>query len=104
VSELKDGNRVGCALAACDSTIYFLGGGRDFSRTKKSWNSFYTRTNKWASTSSPLPTGQYRIPPKLLKKAIKCSKEYHLMLNQAKEEDEYTRALPHFISHPSDIY
>jgi len=47
VSELNDGNRYDCGLAACGSTIYFLGG--NDSSTKKSWNSFDTRTNKWAS-------------------------------------------------------
>jgi Kelch motif len=47
LSKFCDGNRFGCALAACDSTIYFLGG--DDSSTNKSWNSYNTRTNKWAS-------------------------------------------------------
>jgi len=47
VSELNDGERNSCGLAACGSTIYFLGGYN--SRSNKNWNSFDTRTNKWAS-------------------------------------------------------
>jgi len=47
MSEHDDGYRGGCALAACGSIIYFLGG--NSSSTSKSWNSFDTRTNKWAS-------------------------------------------------------
>jgi hypothetical protein len=53
VSELNDCYRDGCALAACGSTIYFLGGYD--SSTKKSWNSFDTRTSTWASQQ-----GQYQ--------------------------------------------
>jgi len=48
VSELNDGKREGCSLAACGSTIYFLGSCHG-AITEKSWNSFDTRTNKWAS-------------------------------------------------------
>ena len=48
VSQLEDGERFECALAACGSTIYFLGG-RLGSSTTTSWNSFDTRTNMWAS-------------------------------------------------------
>jgi hypothetical protein len=53
VSELNDGNRLGCALTACGSTIYFLGGYD--SNAEKSWNSFDTQTNTWASQG-----GQYQ--------------------------------------------
>jgi hypothetical protein len=46
LSRLNDGKRDGCALAACGSTIYFLGGHRP---SHKSWNSFDTCANMWAS-------------------------------------------------------
>jgi len=47
VSELNGEDRALSSLAACGSTIFFLGG-NDLS-TNKSWNSFDTRTNAWAS-------------------------------------------------------
>jgi len=49
VSELNaKGDHSACAFAACGSIIYFLGGHPNL-KTEKSWNSFDTRTNMWAS-------------------------------------------------------
>jgi hypothetical protein len=59
ISEFYDESRVGCGMAACDSTIYFIGGLR--SSTIKSWNSFDTRTNTWASQHQPVSTRQMPI-------------------------------------------
>ena len=47
VSSCHDGARHNCALAACDSTIYFLGGGHG-ENTFKTWNSFDASTNTWS--------------------------------------------------------
>jgi len=47
VGELDDGDRACCAFAACDSTIYFFGGGEVVFDT--TWNSFNTSTREWAS-------------------------------------------------------
>jgi hypothetical protein len=47
VSSCHDGARHNCGLAACDSTIYFLGGGHG-ENTFKTWNSFDASTNTWS--------------------------------------------------------
>jgi len=49
VGELSRGesNRSFCAVVACGSTVYFIGG--KSSKASTSWNSFDTQTGKWTS-------------------------------------------------------
>jgi hypothetical protein len=68
LSRLNDGNRDDCALAACGSTIYFLGGNRG-SSTFKSWNSFDTRTSTWASQQEQYRDEATRQLPRIFNRA-----------------------------------
>ena len=62
------GNRCGCAIVACETTIYFIGGGTSSmmmnnTNNESSWNSFNMDTCTWASETERYRSSFHRPLP-----------------------------------------